>query len=225
MSAHENPHDARTPADVPRGLPPHKAPDDHNRLRIAGQILFYLALAGAVASYTLMVVDSDWDGGFRFAAVIIILLAARAAQVPSSVLGVFAALLLFATWAAVAHWYRQVTLLDVAVHFFTPGSLAVVAYFVFERLKLLPDIRESAETKLRSWAPAVWVVLLGTTAAVVWEFYEWGIEHWTASSILVGYTDTVVDLLAGMLGSALGGVLVLRWRTHYHRHHRVPTDR
>lgn len=178
---------------------------------------FYLTLAGAAASFTAMVVDSNWDGAFRFAVVMALLLFARSAQVPPAFLGAFSVLLLFATWAGVAHWYRQVTVLDAVVHFFTPGSLAAVAYFVVAGAALLPDVRDPKARDLRPWAPAFWVTLLGTTAAVVWEFYEWVMEQWTPSQIHVGYTDTVVDLFAGMSGSLVAGAIVLRWQIHYHR--------
>lgn len=53
----------------------------------------------------------------------------------------------------------------------------------------------------------------GVTAAVVWEFYEWVIEQVNPTGMTVGYTDTVVHLFAGTVGSlaAAAGALVLWW--------------
>lgn len=129
---------------------------------------------------------------------------------PTPFAAAFAMFLLLATWASVQHWYRQIPQFDVLVHFLTPGSVAAVAYFVLVRAGLLPGVRSSTP-QLRSWAPVVWVVVVGVTAAMFWEFYEWGFEQVAPSSMSVGYTDTVVDLFAGTLGALTAGGLVLWW--------------
>lgn len=108
------------------------------------------------------------------------------------------------------HWYRHITHFDVLVHFLTPGSLAAAAYFVLVAARLLPAAR-SSQHGLRTWAPVMWVVVVGATAAVLWEFYEWVVEQISPATMSVGYTDTVVDLFAGMLGSLAAGGLVLWW--------------
>jgi hypothetical protein len=54
----------------------------------------------------------------------------------------------------------------------------------------------------------VWVLVVGVTAAVLWEFYEWIIEQIRPAAMRVDYTDTVVDLFAGTLWSLVAG----RWR-------------
>lgn len=219
MSAHQTPQHAG--GNVRRSSSRAGSGRDSSLSR-AGQALFLLTLAGAAASFAAMLLDSNWDGALRFAVVIALLLLARSAGVPSSFLGAFSVLLLFATWAGVAHWYRQVTPLDAVVHFFTPGALAAVAYFMVARAGLLPDVRDTRADGLRGWAPAVWVTVLGTTAAVVWEFYEWVMEQWTPSQIHVGYTDTVLDLFVGTSGSLVAGIIVVRWRARYHsRRNRV----
>ncbi|SDQ63324.1 hypothetical protein [Quadrisphaera sp. DSM 44207] len=178
--------------------------------RTAGRWIFDLAVLVAVASAVWLAVTGDWDGALRFALMVGFMLAARAADVPAPFAGAFAVLLILATWASVQHWYREIAWFDVLVHFLTPGSLAAVAYFVLVRFRLLPPAR-GASPALRSSAPAVWVVLVGTTAAVLWEYYEWIVEQIAPAGMLVGYTDTVVDLFAGMLGSAVAGGLVTAW--------------
>ena len=219
MSAGGTPRRTRTGVAPAHTSSPPATPGGRGLLSAAGKVLLLLALMGAAASLTTMILGSNWDGAIRFAVVIALLLFARWAYVPPSFLGVFAVLLLFATWAGVAHWYRQLSLLDVVVHFFTPGSLAAVAYFIVARAALLPDIRDMSLGNLRPWAPAAWVTSLGSTAAVVWEIYEWVMEQWTPAQIHVGYTDTVIDLSAGMLGSLGAGAVALRWRRHYHHRH------
>ena len=51
----------------------------------------------------------------------------------------------------------------------------------------------------------------GTTAAVVWEYYEWAVEELNPEGMIVGYTDTVIDIFAGMAGSLVAGALVVWW--------------
>jgi hypothetical protein len=55
------------------------------------------------------------------------------------------------------------------------------------------------------------VTTVGVTAAVIWEFYELVVELLRPAFMVVGYVDTVVDLLAGLLGSLAAGGLVLLW--------------
>jgi hypothetical protein len=172
--------------------------------------VFDAAALVAVASAVWMGVAGSWDAAFRFAVMAVLMLAARAADVPMPFAAAFAVFLLLATWAGVQHWYQQVSQFDVLVHFLTPGSLAAVAYFMLVRARLFPAAR-SALLHLRSWAPVVWVVVVGVSVAVVWEFYEWVVEQVNPAGMSVGYTDTVVDLFAGMLGSLSAGGLVLWW--------------
>jgi len=80
--------------------------------------------------------------------------------------------------------------------------------------RLMPPVSEPAPA-LRWWAPVVWVTAVGVTAAVLWEFYERVVEEIAPAGMLVGYTDTIVDLVAGLLGSVVAGVLVLWWGRRY----------
>lgn len=172
--------------------------------------IFDLALLAAGAGAVWMAVTGNWDGALRFAVIAGAMLATRGADVPRPFAGVFAVLLLLATLASVLHWYRSIWQFDVLVHFLTPGSLAAVTYFALVHAELLPPARGPSPA-LRSWAPVLWVTLVGTTAAVVWEFYEWIVEQLAPDYMVVGYADTLVDLLAGMLGSLVFGALVLTW--------------
>lgn len=76
---------------------------------------------------------------------------------------------------------------------------------------MLPDPDQIAG--LRRWALLAWVTLDGVTGATVWEFYEWTVEQVAPDQMMaVGYTDTIMDLIAGTLGSLTAGALVLAWR-------------
>lgn len=176
----------------------------------AARRIFDLAVLVAAASAVWLGVDGNWDGVVRFVLIAGFMVAARAADVPPPFAAAFAVFLLLATWASAEHWYRSITQFDVLVHFLTPGSLAAVAYYVLVHQRLLPGARDHG-SRWRSSAPVLWVTAVGVTAAVVWEFYELIVEQIAPSTMSVGYVDTVVDLAAGMLGSAVAGALVIAW--------------
>lgn len=178
--------------------------------RRAGRWTFDVAVLVAAASAVWLAVAGDWDGVVRFVLIAGFMLAARAADVPPPFAAAFAVFLLLATWASVQHWYRSVSHFDVLVHLLTPGSLAAVTYFVLVHQRLLPAA-QGHDPRWRSWAPVVWVTVVGVTTAVVWEFYELLVEQVAPGTMAVGYVDTVVDLAAGMLGSLVAGALVLAW--------------
>lgn len=176
----------------------------------AGRWIFDAAVVAAVISAVVMITMGRWEPAIRFGIVAVIMLVARFGDVPPSFAGAFAALLLLATWASVEHWYRQINNFDLLVHFLTPGSLAAVAYFVLAHAHLMPAVGRSAG-QLMTGAPVLWVAVVGVTAAVLWEFYEWVMEQVAPAGMRVGYTDTIGDLLAGLAGSIVAGCLVTWW--------------
>jgi hypothetical protein len=192
--------------------------------RRVGRWIFDLAMLVAVASAVWMAVNGQWEPAFRFAVVSGLMAAPRAADVPAPFAGAFAVFLLLATWASVEHWYRRIPQFDVLVHVLTPGSLAAVGFFALVHWRLMPPVSDD-DPALRSWAPVVWVTAVGLSAAVIWEFYEWGVEQFMPADMRVGYTDTIVDLFAGLLGSVAAGGLVLRWgRRHPGPRGRQPAE-
>lgn len=192
---------------TPRGLPSSK---EVSTIRALGNWLFFLAVGALSVSGVVLAVDQQWGAAARLFGMAIILLWGRRARVPVIFLGVCAASVLVATWAAVWRWYPAVPHLDTVVHAVTPGSLAAVGYFLLADARLLPDVRD-LEGSSRSWAPVLWVGMVGTTTAVLWEYYEWVLEQFRPQGMIVGYTDTVADLLAGMSGSVVAGLLTVWW--------------
>ncbi len=172
--------------------------------------IFLAAVAAAVLSAVAMGMAGRWEAVLRFVVVAGIMVLARRAKVPVGFAAAFAVLILLAMWGSVQHWYRAPGEVDSLVHFLTPGSLAAVCYFLLVQARLLPDARDPS-LQTRSWAPIVWVGTTGTTAAVVWEYYEWAVEQLNPEGMIVGYTDTVIDILAGMAGSIVAGALVVWW--------------
>lgn len=184
--------------------------DEVRTIRAFGNWLFFLSVGALAASGAVLVVDQRWGAATRLIVMAVILLWAKRARVPMIFLGVCALSVLVATWAAVWRWYPAVPHLDTVVHVLTVGSLAAVGYFLLANARLLPDVRDVDGT-YRAWAPVLWVAMVGTTTAVLWEYYEWVLEQVSPQGVIVGYTDTVADLLAGMSGSVAAGFLTLWW--------------
>lgn len=185
--------------------------------RRVGRWIFDAGVVAAVLSAVLHLLTGQWEAGLRFGLLALIIGIARWGDVPPPFAAAFAVLALLATWASVHHWYRQIAPADEIVHLLTPASLAAVLYFLLVRARVMPDAQVSRR-ELRSWTPVLWVTLAGVAAAVLWEFYEWGVEQVAPSSVIVGYTDTVVDLAAGAVGSVVAGRLVLAWARRHPGH-------
>lgn len=188
----------------------------------AGRGILAAAIAVAVASAVYQFVSDQGEPGVRFLLLALVAAAIWWAKVPAAFAAAFAVFSLVATWAAAEHWYRDIAWADEVIHFFTPGSLAAAAYFLLVRLQVLPSAEQS-RMFLRSWTPVVWVMLVGVFAAVLWEFYEWVVEKFTSQSIIVGYTDTLSDLLVGALGCLTAGALVVWW-ARWQQAHRNRTE-
>lgn len=182
------------------------APDAPRRL---GIVVFATAVIASLVSAAALFSIGRWEDGVRFTVVTLAMLAPLVGEVPVPFFSAFAAFVLFATWAAVQHWYEAINRLDVVVHVLTPGSLAAVLYFVLASHRLQPDPSEAERGNPRAVVLAV--TLVGTGVAVVWELYEWVMEQVSPQYMRVGYSDTVGDLLAGMVGSMLAGAFILWW--------------
>ena len=149
----------------------------------ASRGIFDFSLAVAVTSSIGKFLVGDWEGALRFLIIALSMVRARTSAVPVPFAAAFAVLLLPATWASAQNWYRQIDHFDVVVHLFTPGAVAAVFYFT----------------------------LVSGTVALLWECYEWVIQQVTPKTIVVGYSDSISDMLAGLVGSVLAGALVVAW--------------
>lgn len=117
--------------------------------------------------------------------------------------------LLVAAWAAQLEWYRAVPWLDLPVHAACTGLIAAVAFVALARVHAVPEPGPAGS----GGSPLGVVVTttgLGALVAVLWEVGEWAGHTYLDDRIGVGYTDTVVDLAAGVAGSAVAGLALAR---------------
>lgn len=158
----------------------------------------------------LSVVVAGWRTGAAGAALLLIVLAGtvvpRRVAAPGALDAAYCAALLLAAWAGELGWYEAVGWLDLAVHAVTTGLVAAVALAV---LVHAGAVGPSAVPRARL-GTGVLVVGIGALGSILWELAEW--YGWTAfdPTIHVGYTDTLGDLAAGVVGSLVAAALVAR---------------
>jgi len=128
----------------------------------------------------------------------------RVVGVPPVLDALYGGTLLFAAWAAQLDWYVAVGWLDLVVHAAATGLEAVVATAALTRWGAVA----TGDAEHPRAAVVVVVAGLGTVGAVLWEVGEWFGHAVLDPRIQVGYTDTLGDLAAGLLGSVVAGVAV-----------------
>ena len=195
---------------------------DWNRIiRDPLDLLRLCFLAGAVW----FAVAGDAKGAFNLALAVVVVLAARLANLPRiydlAVIVSLAltqggeALGLYDTW----DWYDRV------VHFIVPMLTSQVIYLCLARLEVLPDPRQ--ETLSRHDAGMFVVTFaLGLATGALWEIFEWASDGIFGSDLSQGNVDTVGDLIADASGSFAGGALMVLWsRRGWGSVRRVPGSR
>jgi len=154
------------------------------------------------------VVVGTWRAGAVAAALFLLVLGGtlvpRLIGAPAALDAVYGGTLLFAAWAAQLDWYVAVDELDLVVHAAATGLVAVVATLALARWGAVG----TAGARCPGAAAAVVVVGVGAVGAVLWEMGEWFGHTLLDPRIQVGYTDTMGDLAAGLLGSAVAAALV-----------------
>lgn len=161
--------------------------------RLGTDALAVLGVASFVAAF--------WRDGVSvalFALVLLGLTVPRVCRLPGPFQVASGATILLGAWAAVLDWYVTVPGLDVLVHAVATGLLATAAVLLTTRVGALPE-------QLPRAGLVVVTTALGALLAVLWEAGEWVGHTWIDEAIQVGYDDTVGDLVAGVLGSAVAG--------------------
>ncbi|MCK0116461.1 hypothetical protein BCE75_103276 [Isoptericola sp. CG 20/1183] len=128
----------------------------------------------------------------------------RAIGTPAALDISYCAALLAAAWCAQLEVYQRVDWLDLVVHAATTGAIAAVAHQAFARAGLIAPARRARASA------ALQIVGLGSVVAVVWELLEWAGYTFVDDTIFVTYPDTLGDLAAGLVGSAVAAALVAR---------------
>lgn len=141
-----------------------------------------------------------------FALVLAGLLAPVAAGAPRGLDAAYGVGLLAAAWCGVLQLYQAVAWLDLVVHLVVTGLVAAVAHLLLAR-RTGAVLRPAHVTTPAERAGAVAITAsLGLALSVLWEVGEYLGHTYIDPEIYVGYADTVGDLVAGGVGSAVAGL-------------------
>ena len=163
-------------------------------------------LAGAIA----FAAAGDVAGTFNLALGLVLLVAARFANLPRIYDLALIVALIFTQWGEAFGLYDAIVWYDRVVHVVVPMLASQVVYLCLARIEVMPDPAE--ETLPRHEAGMlVAVFALGLAVGALWEIFEWSSDGLFGSALSEGNTDTVGDLIADACGSLLGGALMVLW--------------
>ena len=166
-----------------------------------------------LAIISIVIAGIGWGplSGLSFVAAFAAMLVPRLLALRPSFDILFGAMVLAATWSSVLGVYITTRWWDIPMHFLTNGLCAALLYIVLVRLRVFGDHRALPHPMLTT---VVTTTALGLSLAVLWEFFEWYGHNFIDDGILVGYEDSLGDLLAGGLGSLLAGFGIIYFMSH-----------
>lgn len=180
-------------------------------------VLRALSVAGIPLGWILY----SWSAALVFVVVSVVLVVPRIAALPRPVDLAVGVTWLLAGWTNAAGWYVSVDWIDIPIHVVTPGATAAAIYLLLVRVALVPPLQER---QVRGPALVVLTFALGAALAVLWEFYEWLRYAGPQGSPVVGYSDTIGDLLNGCIGSVVAGLGLAVWAWFGWGTRRIPLE-
>jgi hypothetical protein len=174
-----------------------------------GDLVTDLLRVVSLASIAVAGLLYSWSGVLVFVFVTAVLAVPRIAALPRPVDAAVGVTWLAAGWANAAGWYVSAPWVDIPIHATTPGATAGAVYLLLVRIDLVPPLQHRVVSRR---ALVLLTFAVGATIAVLWEFYEW-LRYHGQGPPLVGYGDTILDLLMGCLGSLVVGFGLAVWAT------------
>jgi hypothetical protein len=138
-------------------------------------------------------------------------LGARLVNLPRAYDLGFVVAMVFTGWGEALGLYDAYGWYDRVVHFWVPALGAPVVYIALARAEVLPDPRAPSRGLRRYAGIATVTFALGLAIGALWEIVEWGSDGMLGSNLSEGNDDTVGDLIADTLGSALGAAQLVAW--------------
>lgn len=102
-------------------------------------------------------------------------------------------------------WYDEV--LHGVMSFFG----APILYILLVRLDALPDLHGDGTQRHRYVGILLASFALGLSVGALLEVWEWIANNWFGASNIIGYADTIFDLVVNALASLAGGAMLLVW--------------
>jgi hypothetical protein len=159
----------------------------------------------AVAAVSVIVAAIGWSpvDALSIALVLALMFVPRALELRPGFDITFGIVVLVAVWSNVLDLYITTRWWDLPVHFATNGVCAALLYVVFARFEILADPTTLPRPML---SVALVTTFIGVTFGVLWELWEWFAYNFLDPGMLVGYEDSLGDLVVGGLGSLVAGL-------------------
>jgi hypothetical protein len=156
---------------------------------------------------SIVVAGIGWGakGVSSFAVVSVAMLLPRALAVRPGFDIAYGVIALVSTWSSVTDLYGVVRWWDLPMHFLMTGLAAATCYILLVRLRLLEDAAPLPRPLL---AYAVLGTTIGAALSAFWEMFEWFTTTFLDPATVLGYADTVSDMVMGTLGGLVAGLLM-----------------
>ena len=173
----------------------------HGPAELVADGLRVLAVASIVAA------GLGWGakGASSFAVVSVAMLLPRALGVRPGFDIAYGVIALVSTWSSVTDLYGTVTWWDLPMHFLMNGLAAATCYILLVRLRVIPDAATLPRPLL---SYTVLTTTIGAALSAFWEMFEWFTTTFLDPATVLGYLDTVSDMVVGTLGSLVAGLLM-----------------
>lgn len=160
-----------------------------------------------IAVVSIVVAGIGWGakGVSSFAVVSVAMLLPRALAVRPGFDIAYGVIALVSTWSSVTDLYGAVPWWDLPMHFLMTGLAAAATYILLVRLRLIDDVGTLPRPLL---SYAIIGMTLGAALSAAWEMFEWFTTTFLDPATVLGYGDTVSDMVLGTLGGLLAGLLL-----------------
>jgi hypothetical protein len=159
----------------------------------------------AVASIVVAGLGWGAKGAASVAVVSVAMLLPRALGVRPGFDIAYGVIALVSVWSSVTDLYGEVRWWDLPMHFLMNGLAAATCYILLVRLRVVPDAATMPRPVL---SYAILTTTIGAALSSFWEMFEWFTTTFLDPSTVLGYRDTVSDMVVGTLGSLLAGLLM-----------------
>lgn len=159
----------------------------------------------AVASIVVGGIGWGAKGASSFAVVAIAMLLPRALAVRPGFDIAYGVVALVSTWSSVTDLYGAVRWWDLPMHFLMTGLAAATCYVLLVRLRLVEDVAPLPRPRL---AYVVLATIIGAALSAFWEIFEWFTTTFLDPETVLGYRDTIADMVLGTAGSLVAGLLL-----------------
>ena len=110
--------------------------------------------------------------------------------------------------------YDSLSWVDRVIHVVFPLLCSPVLYVALARLDVVPDPKDSTDTRHLVGVGVV-TFALGLAVGAVWEVYEMSSDALLGTELSESNADTVGDLVADAVGAGLGALLLVQWTRHH----------